>query len=374
MKKEFEYWYPFDFRNSAKDLIQNHLSFCLFNHTAIFPQKYWPKAYVLNGRIMINNEKMSKSKGNFFTARELYTKHGADIVRIAAAHAGEGIDDANYEMEFLETAKRKLTEIHQFIKENYNKGRLNNLLIDQWFESKIHQAIQKSTESLENMLPKSAVQTALSDLHRNLKWYLRRTNQQPQKKLVNLFIETQLKLLVPFTPHFCEECWELIKQEDFITNAPWPQHNLKKIKTQLDLGEELLKNNIKDIREVMKLAQIANPKTIKLFTANKWKYQFIDKFKILLKKTRHPGEILKELMTTNLKKHGKDISKLIPALIRDPSKLPTEKITPNSELKSLEESQSLLQEEFSCPIEILTGQDHPKAKSALPGKVGILVE
>ena len=38
MKKDFEYWYPFDFRNSAKDLIQNHLAFCLFIHTALFDQ------------------------------------------------------------------------------------------------------------------------------------------------------------------------------------------------------------------------------------------------------------------------------------------------------------------------------------------------
>src|SRR3989344_6251256 len=38
LKEEFEYWYPFDFRNSGKDLIQNHLSFCIFNHVAIFPE------------------------------------------------------------------------------------------------------------------------------------------------------------------------------------------------------------------------------------------------------------------------------------------------------------------------------------------------
>ena len=35
--QEFEYWYPFDLRVSGKDLIQNHLTFALYNHTAIFP-------------------------------------------------------------------------------------------------------------------------------------------------------------------------------------------------------------------------------------------------------------------------------------------------------------------------------------------------
>ncbi|MEK6949681.1 MAG: leucine--tRNA ligase, partial [Nanoarchaeota archaeon] len=55
MRKDFEYWYPFDFRNSAKDLVQNHLAFCIFNHVALFPKKHWPKAFIINGRIMVNN-------------------------------------------------------------------------------------------------------------------------------------------------------------------------------------------------------------------------------------------------------------------------------------------------------------------------------
>jgi len=69
MRGEFEYWYPMDLRVSAKDLIQNHLTMSLFNHAAIwqnFPEK-WPKSYYVNGHIMIDGEKMSKEKGNFFT-------------------------------------------------------------------------------------------------------------------------------------------------------------------------------------------------------------------------------------------------------------------------------------------------------------------
>ena len=52
MKKEFEYWYPFEFRNSGKDLIQNHLSFCIFNHAAIFPEELWPKGFGVNGWVL----------------------------------------------------------------------------------------------------------------------------------------------------------------------------------------------------------------------------------------------------------------------------------------------------------------------------------
>jgi leucyl-tRNA synthetase len=38
MRSEFTYWYPFDLRVSGKDLIQNHLTFSIYNHAAIFPE------------------------------------------------------------------------------------------------------------------------------------------------------------------------------------------------------------------------------------------------------------------------------------------------------------------------------------------------
>ena len=39
MRNEFQYWYPLDFRNSAKELVPNHLSFCVFHHAALFPPR-----------------------------------------------------------------------------------------------------------------------------------------------------------------------------------------------------------------------------------------------------------------------------------------------------------------------------------------------
>lgn len=45
MRREFEYWYPVDLRVSGKDLIQNHLTFFLYNHTAMWPtdETKWPR-------------------------------------------------------------------------------------------------------------------------------------------------------------------------------------------------------------------------------------------------------------------------------------------------------------------------------------------
>ena len=50
---------------SGKDLIQNHLSFSLYTHTAIWDEQpqHWPRAFRCNGHIKVNGEKMSKSLG-----------------------------------------------------------------------------------------------------------------------------------------------------------------------------------------------------------------------------------------------------------------------------------------------------------------------
>lgn len=97
MKYEFNYFYPFDVRSSGKDLIPNHLTFAVYNHVAIFPEKHWPLSMRTNGHLMLNGKKMSKSTGNFLTLRDGVIKFGADATRLALADAGDGIEDANFD-------------------------------------------------------------------------------------------------------------------------------------------------------------------------------------------------------------------------------------------------------------------------------------
>src|SRR3989344_3328945 len=376
MRKDFEYWYPFDFRNSAKDLLQNHLAFCIFNHVALFPKKYWPRAFIINGRIMVNNEKMSKSKGNFFTMRELYAKHGPDIVRLAAANAGEGMDDANYDMEFLETAKRKLEELHAFINGNYDKGRSTSLAIDRWFKGKINETIRKVTDAMENMLFKSAVQYSFLDMQRELKWYLRRTSNNPNKALINLFIETQIKLLAPFAPHFCEECWNIIGKKSFVSNEKWPEADLKSINMELGYMENFIMGTLSDIREVIRLAKVEKPKSIKLFASPLWKYSLFKDANRLIGEGKNTRDILNDIMgSSSFKKHGNEIMKFLPKML-NARKIPNAALTQQQELSALKESLDFFTRELGCEITIMDADksSEQKAGQAMPGKAAILIQ
>lgn len=112
MKREYDYFYPFDIRSSGKDLIPNHLTFCIYVHAALFPEEKWPLGIRTNGHLMLNGAKMSKSKGNTLTMRESVEKFGADATRLSLADAGDGIEDANFDEK---TANANILRLHTLL-------------------------------------------------------------------------------------------------------------------------------------------------------------------------------------------------------------------------------------------------------------------
>jgi leucyl-tRNA synthetase len=128
LRYEFNFWYPMDMRCSAKDLIRNHLTMSLYNHTAIWPNQpeKWTRSYFCNGYLLRNGEKMSKSLGNFITLRACLEKFGTDASRVALADAGDSLDDGNFEDETANAAILKMFTFEQWVKKQFeNVGSLD---------------------------------------------------------------------------------------------------------------------------------------------------------------------------------------------------------------------------------------------------------
>ena len=96
LRKEFIYFYPVDCRHSGRDLVPNHLSFFIFNHVAIFEKKYWPKQMVINGSVLMEGKKMSKSLGNIIAIRTVIQNYGADTIRLSILISAELLQDADF--------------------------------------------------------------------------------------------------------------------------------------------------------------------------------------------------------------------------------------------------------------------------------------
>ena len=82
--------------------------------------KYWMHFGFLN----INKEKMSKSLGNFFTAREVLEKHSAEAIRLffAQAHYRGPVDFSSELLDAAEKGLEKLTNLRSTIESALNKN------------------------------------------------------------------------------------------------------------------------------------------------------------------------------------------------------------------------------------------------------------
>ncbi|KAI4315242.1 hypothetical protein L6164_028072 [Bauhinia variegata] len=229
MKLEFEYWYPFDLRVSGKDLIQNHLTFCIYNHTAIFPQRHWPRGFRCNGHIMLNSEKMSKSTGNFRTLRQAIEEFSADATRFSLADAGDGVDDANFVFETANAAILRLTKEIAWYEdvlaaESSMRTGPPSTYADRVFANEINIAIQTTEQHYKNYMFREALKSGFYDLQAARDEYRFSCGVGGyNRELVWRFMDVQTRLIAPICPHYAEYIWrELLKKDGFMVKAGWP--------------------------------------------------------------------------------------------------------------------------------------------------------
>lgn len=375
MRKEFEYWYPFDIRSSGKDLIQNHMAFCLFNHAAVFPEKYWPNGFSVNGWLLVDGEKMSKSKGNFFTIREIVDKYPADAARASLMIGGEGINDPNFNFDNANAMKEKIEEWLEFAVTNYKPAKKSALSMqDKILMSAMHRSLKEGTEAMEQMLFRTAFEKLFFQMQKALREYMRKS--RINQHLLNEFIEVQTKAISPFCPFAAEEIWDKTAKKGFISSEKWPEYDESKIDTEAETTDYFIEKTRRDIIEILKLAKIDKPKKITLFVADKWKYDFVKEVKSQMEKTRNPGDLIKKMAEGNLKAYSREIAKLVPKLLDDETKIPKIVLEQNAEIDALNGTLSGYEEEFKCSVEVVAAEntDHPKSRQAFPSKAAILVE
>lgn len=243
MRNEFAYWYPLDLRVSGKDLIPNHLTYAIYNHCLVWredPEK-WIQSIRANGHLLLNNEKMSKSTGNFLTLEEAVLKFSADGVRFALADAGDGVDDANFLEKQADTGLLKLYNFIEWSKEmldDLDKLRDSNVTKaggdddeyeyypDRLFKCQMNRLRAAALESFEGMMFKDGLKHAFFDYQDARDKYreLCMTRNNMSKQLIREFIRSQAILIAPICPHLGEKIFELLNEPKSIFDLEngWP--------------------------------------------------------------------------------------------------------------------------------------------------------
>ena len=200
--------------------------------------------------------------------------------------------------------------------------------------------------------------------------------KEKNKEVFGEAIKNLVLMMLPFTPHLSEELWHMLKIEGFASLQKWPSYDENKIDKKAEAVAMLAENTRKDIIEILRLTSMENPKKITLFVADKWKYDFMENLKNEIKKTRNLNELIKALMSTDLKIYSHQITKLVPKLINDETKIPQVVLSQDIEFHALNDASKNYENEFKCKVEVMVADKAKeiKAKQALPAKAAILVE
>lgn len=373
MRSNFEYWYPNDHRHTYVAHLSNHLSFFIFAHAGIFPDRFWPRKISFHGFVQSEGMKMSKSKGNVITLLDVKNKYGADTFRsyISTATTLEGTFD--WKTNEAENIQKNVLNLYSLLSEIISKKEKGDLsLTGKSFISRFENSLKEAGEALDEMRLRDYGNIVIYHIPREIKKIKKRVDSSEMKAIYDMIAEKYVKMLNPVVPHLSEEMWEKMGKKGFVSLEGWPKYDEKLIDKKFIANEELLDQTIEDIRSVLKLIKI-KPKRIRLFVSPKWKYGFFRKLKKAIEKTRDPKKLMKQVME---KEHAFEISKIVPSVVKDPGKIPLLVLDQAGEFQALEGSKGFLKKEFGCKIEVMKAEDSEsdRALKASPGKPGIEVE
>jgi leucyl-tRNA synthetase len=395
MRQEFLYFYPLDSRHSAHELIQNHLTFMIFNHTAIFPENLWPRQIVTNGLVTMEGAKMSKSFGNIIPLREGLATFGADPIRLSVLVTAELLQDADFSPSIAKAMLDKLERLYKLVTEKTktsqeqhpSKGELTT--IDRWMLSRLQGHIKKATEAMEKLAVRKAIHTILFELDQDLQWYQKRakTPKAAITPIINEVLKTQILMLSPFAPHTCEELWERMGGKGFVLLAPWPKPDEMKVDVKAEESETLIATLLEDTLHIVKATGI-KPKKVFYYTAAGWKWEaYMKTLEKSLKGKIEQGSLIRELLKdAHLKGKAKEIADFIGKIAEEINRMPHERkerliqVGLMDETRVLEEAKEFLKSEIDAEIIIHDEEDvkryDPKnrAKLAKPWRPAIYIE
>ncbi len=392
VKDEFEYYYPLDSRHSGRDLVPNHLSFFIFNHSIIFPQEKWPKQIVVNGSVLMDGKKMSKSMGNIIPLRKTIKKFNADSIRVAMLVLGELLQDVDFSFSTLRGIFTRLNEIHKFANDfissnsNFlntkvldnifgNNIPTNNLnLEDMWLLHRLNTVTNEVSKSFDDLRIRDALNTVLYMMDKDFEWYSKRRSSKDRSpsstenyvQVVYMFLKTRTKLISPFCPFLGEELWSLLnkRRDESIFSSSWPAIDNKYVNIITDENESMISNLLEDLNKILKVTKNVNAQTLFIYLSSTKKKDLYDKIieLVINTKSKNFGVIMKTLLSdVSISDEQRKFVKSNPDLVRKinediVSLSPTELERRGSlrgfdEFVPLKDAFSLISNEFKIPLE-----------------------
>ncbi|WP_455364787.1 leucine--tRNA ligase [[Eubacterium] cellulosolvens] len=397
MNNEFQYFYPLDSRHSGRDLVPNHLTFFIFNHVALFPQEMWPQQIVVNGSVLMEGKKMSKSFGNIIPIRDGVKEFSADSLRLTILATSGLLQDADFSPTLARSIKERLERFYYQVCDLAEKPpdpkQSKQGLSERWILSRLQTTIKDTTDALEMLQAREAIQHAFYTLEQDIQFYIKiaTASLNTKKKgisqqILRAVFKTRLQLLAPFAPFLCEELWSKFGETGFISTSPWPQPDPALIDPEAEASITYLKTLLADTSSILKATGIT-PTTIRYYISSKWKNRL---YKQALSQAQDQKLKLDQLIKSamqdpKIRAKGKEAAKYIQNLYSSISKMPADLIKQHhstyvDEVKTIQDNLPMIKSEFHASIDVYAEDDEEKvdpkkrANLAMPLRPAIYIE
>ena len=226
--EKVKYWLPVDLYTGGAEHAVMHLLYARFFAKAMrdmglvdFDE---PFTRLFNqGTIIVEKQKMSKSRGNVITPDEYVAEVGADTVRAYLMFVAPWEQGGEWNDSGISGVSRWLNRVWNLALTDYSPDENASPDARQKAERELsritHKTIKKVTEDLENIHLNTMISTLME-----LTNYLAKVKETGAVISSNWeeSIDILLRLLAPTTPHLTEELWQRTGREYSIHNQSWP--------------------------------------------------------------------------------------------------------------------------------------------------------
>ncbi len=170
------------------------------------------------------NEKMSKSKRNVVDPDHLISRYGADTARLFSLFAAPPEKDLEWNEQGVEGCYRFLNRVWRAVYDNLETVR-NAQIPDhvdgeaRVLRRQVHRTIRKVTEDIDGRFHFNTAIAAVMEIV-NAVYTFEPKGDNPG--VLREALESIVRLLAPFVPHFSEELWACLGHEGGVAAAGWP--------------------------------------------------------------------------------------------------------------------------------------------------------
>lgn len=242
-----KYWLPVDQYIGGVEHAVLHLLYARFVYKVLRDEGLVvgaePFSHLLTqGMVLKDGSKMSKSKGNTVSPRDLIDQYGADTVRLFIVFAAPPEQALTWSDTGVEGAYRFLKRLWQWCQQQEKSllaGKLESaekryckLLSDseKAWRKEIYTILSQANADMERLQLNTVVSAVMKLLNVLQK---REAETSDNASLVlREGISILLRLLYPIAPHICHHLWRQLGFEDDLADAPWPKVDYKALKTE----------------------------------------------------------------------------------------------------------------------------------------------